>query len=134
MRKVEEEAIRIAPVYLLSNSVRLLGMNQRLLYFRHCAQCSLSVPAVMTVPICKRVCFLQGRANSRANDDIGMILPTGTPSANSRSEFSRSRTQPRDPDHPRGWLLNLLVCEFEKVQTEPNFQGHVRIENGNKFH
>src|SRR5271155_1727899 len=87
----------------------------------------------MTVPICKRVCFLQGRPNSRANDDVGIILPTGAPSANSRSEFSRSRTQPRGPDHPSGWLLGLLCPEFGKVQTEPTFQEHVRIENGNKF-
>src|SRR5271155_3434131 len=87
----------------------------------------------MTVPICKRVCFLQGRPNSRANDDVGIILPTGAPSANSRSEFSRSRTQPRGPDHPSGWMLGLLFPEFGKVQREPNFQGHVRIENGNKF-
>jgi hypothetical protein len=30
--------------------------------------------------------------------------------------------------------LSPLFPEFGKVQTEPNFQGRVRIENGSKFH
>ena len=55
------------------------------------------------------------------------------PSPISRSEFPRSDTQPRGPDHPNGLPLRAVFLEFGMVQTEPSSQGHVRTENGNKF-
>jgi hypothetical protein len=55
MRRVEEKAIRIAPVYLLSNSARMIRMNQRPLYFRHSERHSLGGPRLSS-PICNCVC------------------------------------------------------------------------------
>lgn len=55
MRRVEEKAIRIAPIYLLRNSARMIRMNQRVLYFRHSEQRSLGGPR-LSCPICNCVC------------------------------------------------------------------------------